>query len=87
MDTWSIGGEMVSWDGEDRRKGLNSDHDNLIEVIQILKSHVANFDHHRQDFRNHIHEDETNFKRIDKTIYMATGVLSVVIYIINVWMK
>ena len=66
----------MAWDGEERRK-MNTDHDTLTEIVQILKSHVENFD-------KHVIDDKVNFGKIDnkidnhaKYIYIGMGIIGV----------
>lgn len=74
------------WDGIERRQKVQ-DHDTLVEVVQILKNHVDNFNMHRNEFVKHREEDGVNFKRIDKTIYLATGVVTAVIFVVRIIFK
>lgn len=39
---------MDRWNGEERRKATR-DHDTLIEMVQILKNLVTNFEEHTKD--------------------------------------
>lgn len=68
---------MPTWDGKERRMPTQ-DHDTLIEVVQILKNHVANFD-------KHIEADKIAFQDIgDKLwkhamyIYIGIGILAAI---------
>ena len=67
------------WDGEERRFS-NRDHDTLIEVVQILKSHVGNFD-------KHVEDDKALTKDVkfhSKIIYVCMGGLGVLEIILRV---
>lgn len=55
------------WDGRERRK-TSQDHDTLIEVVQILKSHVSNFDRHTD-------KDDRQFENINRNMYIGLGIL------------
>lgn len=73
----------MGWDGSTERRSNPSDHDNLTRAINILESHVKNFD-------NHIIEDKENFKSIrDQVgkhamyIYMALGAIGVIEFLFN----
>ena len=75
---------MNEYQGEERRK-TSRDHDTLIEMVQILKNHVANFDTLNESFKTHQIKDETNFDQLRKDglatqriIWMATGVIMAV---------
>ena len=70
-----------SWNGQERR-GESKDHDTLIEVVQILKNHVSNFDNLSDNFKAHEQRDEHNFSALRKDnlnlqrgFWMAAGVL------------
>lgn len=76
-----------SWDGTTERRQKAQDHDTLVQMVEILKNHVNNFDMHREDYKEHKQEDKINFKRIDKTIYTATGVLIAVVFIARIVFK
>ena len=65
---------MERWNGEERRKN-NRDHDTLIEVVQILKSHVNNFDKHLERFNEHVDDDNTNFENITNKIWQHTRLI------------
>lgn len=56
------------WDGKDRRL---QDHDTLIEVVQILKLHVANFD-------KHVEKDDKNFLQLNRALWIAVGAVLVI---------
>ncbi len=69
------------WNGSERRKE-NTDHDTLIQIVQIMDNHVKNFQTHAEAFRAHEVQDQTNFDKlrtqiakIERIIYIATGVL------------
>lgn len=76
----------MTWDGIKRRDDdlkKAEDHDTLIEVVQILKSHVANFD-------KHVEKDDTNFKDIKDQvgkhamwIYIGLGVVGTIQFLIK----
>lgn len=57
----------MSWDGTERRMKAQ-DHDTLIEVVQILKSHVENFDKHQV-------EDKKQFDILNRNMYLGIGIL------------
>lgn len=64
------------WNGEERRLA-KGDHDTLVELVQIIKNHVDNFD-------VHVTTDDTNFKEMksdikfnSKWIYIGMGAISV----------
>lgn len=67
----------MTWDGVNRRVSENKsqDHDTLIEMVQILRNHVDNFD-------KHVEDDKTSFRVIrDQVgkhavyIYIGLGVI------------
>ncbi len=64
----------MSWDGSERRDKAQ-DHDTLIALVEILTSHVKNFD-------THVKEDGENFRslkntvlNIERCVWVATGVI------------
>lgn len=68
-----------SWDGIERRKKAQ-DHDTLIQVVQILKNHVENFDKHAAQFEQHVKDDNESFqllmRKVDlvfRYVYMGLG--------------
>lgn len=65
------------WDGQERRMA-SRDHDTLVKLVQILTAHVKNFEYHQTAFKDHQIKDETNFEKINKSIYMYNGGLLVV---------
>lgn len=56
-----------TWNGEERRKATR-DHDTLVEVVQILRSHVNNFDKHQL-------EDKENFKEIFEKMWKHASLI------------
>lgn len=64
----------MPWDGVERRRSENRDHDALIEVITILKAHVENFD-------KHILDDKDQFKVLNRNMYIAIGVVGALQFI------
>ena len=65
----------MNWDGKERR--TVSDHDTLIEVVQVLKNHVANFD-------KHVDSNKTEFSLLQnkiwehaRYIYIGIGIIVV----------
>lgn len=73
------------WDGQERRKNL-SDHDTMIELVQIMKNHIDNFNEHRKDFDEHKIEDNKSFKFLNRTVYMGMGGLATLQFII-LWIR
>ena len=78
------------WDGKTERRGIAQDHDTLVQIIEILKNQVENFDRHREDFKEHEKEDNTNFKflrdQIGKHamyIYIGIGILTTLQFILK----
>lgn len=65
------------WDGTERRYS-NRDHDTLVELVQILTSHVKNFEDHREAFKTHLTKDDASFEKINRNIYMFNGGLAVI---------
>ncbi len=63
------------WDGITERRQKASDHDTLIQLVEILAAHVKNADQHREDFNKHTIEDRANFKKIDRNMNIALGML------------
>jgi hypothetical protein len=70
--------------GRERRQP-SKDHDTLIEMVQILKNHVANFDSLNASFKNHEIRDENNFDslrkdnfKIQRVIWLASGAVMAV---------
>lgn len=72
--------------GPDRRKHAD-DHDNLIEMIQIVRNHVNNFELHRKDFDEHKKEDTTSFNSLKKHIWMQMGAMGVIVFILELVFK
>jgi hypothetical protein len=82
---------------EDRRKDdayikellitLQKDHDQITRLVEVIAIHVNNFSEHRSEFKQHLVDDDTNFKRIDKTIYTATGIVVSVLFLLEVVLK
>lgn len=67
------------WDGRDRRKV--TDHDTIIELVQIIKNHVENFESHRESYKDHIKDDSSKFEElrialegIKRVIWIGLGV-------------
>lgn len=58
----------TKWDGITERRLKSQDHDTLIELVQILKSHVENFD-------EHIIQDREDFKDINKKVSFSTNMI------------
>lgn len=56
---------MSTWNGVERRL-TSIDHDTLIEVVQILRSHVANFDKHAE-------KDEKQFSFLNRIVFIGIG--------------
>lgn len=69
----------IPWDGRERRKG-SRDHDSLIEVIQILRLHVDNFE-------KHIEKDERQFQFLNRICFIGMGGLGMLQIIIGVFHK
>lgn len=81
----------MAWDGVEKRKNNN---DLLVEMHNDIKHFVKSMEkaetdlkEHKVDFKEHKNEDTANFKRIDKTLYLATGVVTAVVFIVRVLFK
>lgn len=73
---------LQSWDGKTERRKHADDHDTLIALLEILDSHVKNFNIHVGDYKEHLKDDNINFKDISKQIsalskyiYIGVGVI------------
>lgn len=66
----------------DRRKP-NTDHDTLIEVVQILNNHVNNFDAHAQVDKESFKEIGDKLDNHSKYIYIGIGIMGVIQVIIG----
>lgn len=71
----------MTWDGKERRSV--SDHDTLIELYQITKNHVVNFDEHKK-------EDNESFKIIRNQIgkhamyiYIGLGIIGTLQFLLK----
>lgn len=69
------------WDGRDRRK-QSTDHDTLIELVQILRSEVEKIDMISSNLKEHEIKDESNFEKIKddiagikRILWIATGMI------------
>ena len=71
------------WNGHERRKSTR-DHDTLIEMVQILKNHVGNFDIHRKDYLTHIGDDKKNFEFLNRVAWCGFGGLGVLEIILRI---
>lgn len=65
-----------------------------VSLVSLLAEQSKRIDHnlvalgeYKLDFKQHIKEDDNNFKRIDKTIYIASGFITAVILIVRVVFK
>lgn len=66
---------MISkWEGADRRKHAD-DHDTLISLVQILNSHVTNFNDHILSDKKSFDKLENTVLKIERCIWIATGVI------------
>lgn len=54
-------------------------------ISRLFDSLNKKIDEHRIDFKDHTQTDELNFKRIDKTIYIASGALMMVVFILKLF--
>lgn len=80
----------MSWDGIKRRSSDNNGEDPEVVLARIderVKSLNENFSAHVNGFKIHLIEDDKNFKRLDKTVYLATGVVTAVIFIVRIIFK
>lgn len=80
---------MPLWDGTTERRKV-SDHDTVVELCQIMKSHIDNFESHRNEFSKHKDEDDLNFKsardQIGKHamwIYIGMGIIGTLQFILK----
>jgi len=74
---------MTSWDGGDRRKNGQEDHDLLIEI----NTNVKNF---MQAFEAHLIQDARDFEKqnlrigyLEKVFYCCTGIIIAVEFLIK----
>lgn len=63
------------WDGKRERRSDPNDHDKLTRTLVVMEGMVKAFDKHVDSFREHIKEDNLNFDRINRSIYIWTGVV------------
>lgn len=70
--------------GPERRRGQADDHDTLIELVQILTNHVKNFEEHTKRFEAHMADDHTNFKFLNKNIYIGMGIIGCFQFLVTV---
>lgn len=81
----------MPWNGLKRRMTdfiePMSDHDKMIRMIEIQANTVKELEEHKNDYKEHKTEDNANFKRIDKTISVATGVVVAVVFIVRIIWK
>lgn len=78
----------MEWEGKDRRN--TEDHDTLVELCQIMKNHVDNFNLHREDFVDHKKEDNVSFKALRDQIgkhaiyiYIGIGILGTLQFLLK----
>lgn len=80
----------MPWDGIKRRISDSGGEDPEIVLARIderVRSLKDDFSNHVTGFKYHLIEDDKNFKRIDKTVYLATGVVTAVIFIVRMVFK
>ena len=77
----------MTWDGKKRRKSdfTAGDHDTLITLVEILNSHVKNFDGHRAEFLEHLREDGRNFDKLFTHLNKGYGVIITIQFLIGLW--
>ena len=70
------------WDGQKERRINHTDHDTLIELVQIIKNQSANDLIIAENLKAHEQKDENNFVMIRKDIlglqkidWTATGII------------
>lgn len=93
---------MPNWNGEERRKnsderlrGIELQVTRLVAHAESENGNISNAianiisaqSKHDEKFEKHKEDDNSNFKRIDKTIYLATGILTAVVFIVRIVFK
>lgn len=71
-----------AWDGKHERRINHTDHDTLIQLVQIMKGQTENANMIASNLKIHEAKDEENFKEIKKDIlglqrivWTATGII------------
>lgn len=75
------------WDGIKRRTAdkFATDHDILIEMVTLMGTHVSNFDRHVASYADHVREDNRRFDIINRSVWLGTGCVSALVFVINLW--
>lgn len=66
----------MAWTGVERREQSQKDHDTLTTMVQILNSHVNNFDAHTAKDEKNFENVNTNLYKLNRAMWIAMGVIS-----------
>lgn len=79
---------VIPWNGRERRKTI--DHDTIVELTQIMRNHISNFDIHREDFNKHTEDDKVAYKEIKDLlgkhaifIYIGIGIITTLQFLLK----
>lgn len=70
--------------GESSETILGRIDERLKNIVEKMTNDNKSFNEHKEDFKKHIEEDDRNFRRIDKTIYICSGVIMAVIFVAKI---